>query len=773
VGDINNDGNADLVVGFQSATGIAVLLGNGNGTFQAPLVSAAGSNTYGSVLGDFNGDGQLDVATTNYSLSQVNVLLGNGNGTFQTAVAYAANSGAFFIKEADLDGDGSLDLVIGNYNGGGISVLLGNSDGTFDSQVTYTAGSAAADVAIGDFDGDNQLDLIATSLNDNNMYLLRGNGEGTFQAAQAFSVGFSSEVVAASDFNADGNLDLAVAKNSGGVGALLGNGDDTFQTSQSFPGASFTYGIALANFNSGGGIGIATTDFNTGELNVLLQTVSLSPATVAFGNQALGSTSSAHDFTVTNSTSQNVTLSSITFTGTNAGDFQQTTDCGATLASGASCTVHATFTPGAAGARSGVLNINDDAPGSPQTATVTGTGVAAPVVNLSSLGIVFPNTNVNATSLQQSVTLTNTGNATLNISSISVSGANAADFNVTNTCGSAVAASANCSIDGTFTPSATGARNAIVTITDDAADSPQTISLSGTGQLAPTATLSANSLTFTAQLIGSISSAQSVTLTNNGNAALSITSIALTGMNAGDFAETDTCGTSVAASANCTIDVTFTPTAADSRDAYVTITDSASGSPHSITLHGTGEDFSLTLSAGTATVVAGNSASVQLSVAPLGGLNQTITLSCTGAPTMGTCTVNPNSIAPSGTPVDVTVTVTTTGHGGAVPRVNPPHLFPILFPQATGNLILLVLCLSLVWQARRTARPLPAGQRRHALTFGGLLLAGCFWASGCATTATTTPTSSGASTPAGTYDVTVSATAGSLTRTTTVSVTVQ
>jgi hypothetical protein len=768
VGDLNNDGHQDLVVGFQSSTGIAVLLGNGNGTFQTPVASVAGSNTYESVLGDFNGDGRLDVATTNYGQSQIHVLLGNGDGTFQSAVTYAANSGAFFFREADLDGDGSLDLVAGNYNGGGMSVLMGNSDGTFDAQQIYTAGTAAADVAIGDFNGDNKMDLVATSLTGNNMYLLAGNGDGTFQAAQAFSVGFATEVVAAGDFNADGTLDLAVVKNSGGIGALLGNGDGTFQTSQSFAGASFTYGITLGNFNSGGGIGIATTDFNTGELNVLLQTVSLSPATAAFGNQPIGVASSAHDFTVTNSTSQNVTLTSITFTGTNAGDFQQTTDCGATLNSGASCTVHATFTPGAAGARSGVLNINDDAPGSPQTATVSGTGVAAPVVSLSAAGIVFPNTNVGVTSAQQSVTLSNTGNATLNITSITTSGSNAANFNVTNTCGSSVAASATCSIDATFTPSATGAKSATVTLVDDAADSPQTVSLSGQGQLAPTATLSAASLTFSSQLTGSTSAAQSVTLTNNGNATLGITSIALTGTDAADFAVTDTCGSAVAAADSCTIGVTFTPSAADLRYAAVTIVDSASGSPHSISLQGTGEDFSLTLSAGTATVVAGNSASVQLSVAPLGGLNQTIALSCAGAPTMGSCTVTPASITPSGSPVDVTVAITTTGHLGAAPRGNPPSA-PRLGPISDALLVL--VCLTLVLQGTFARGVSPGMRWRPAVVLGGLLVAAGIFAAGCATTSPATP--SAPSTPAGTYNVTVSATAGSLTRSAVVSVIVQ
>ena len=308
VGDFNNDGILDLAVGYESSSGISILLGNGSmgvgdGTFGAPQTFTAGSDTYESVVGDFDGDGNLDIAVTNYGSGTVNVLLGKGDGTFNPAVPYAVNSGAFFIREADLNGDGFLDLVVGNYNSGTISVLLGVGDGTFQPQTTYTAGSAAADVAIGDFGGDGIPDLIVTNRSTNNMYLLLGVGDGTFQTAQAFPVGFGTEVVATADFNADGNLDLAVIKNSGGVGVLLGNGDGTFQAAQSFTGASLTYGIILGNYNTGGGIGIATTDFSTGKLDLLLQTVSISPASINFGSQGVGVASTEQTFTITNSTS--------------------------------------------------------------------------------------------------------------------------------------------------------------------------------------------------------------------------------------------------------------------------------------------------------------------------------------------------------------------------------------------------------------------------------------------------------------------------------------
>jgi len=197
------------------------------------------------------------------------------------------------------------------------------------------------------------------------------------------------------------------------------------------------------------------------------------------------------------------------------------------------------------------------------------------------------------------------GNATLTISSILVSGPNAGDFALTNTCGSSLAPSAQCTLSATFTRSAAGTRTASVVFTDNAAGSPQTVNLTGTGTAAEVG-LSATTLAFGSQLLGASTPAQSVTLTNNGNLALSITSIAVTGTNPGDFPETTTCGSSVAAGANCTISVTFTPFASGSRTASVTITDNAIGSPQTVSLTGTGTSSATVISLSSTSLAFGN-----------------------------------------------------------------------------------------------------------------------------------------------------------------------
>src|SRR6185295_421064 len=176
--------------------------------------------------------------------------------------------------------------------------------------------------------------------------------------------------------------------------------------------------------------------------------------------------------------------------------------------------------------------------------------------------------------------LTNTGTAALSITSIAASG----DFSQTNTCGASVAPAANCTISVIFTPTAAGARSGSITVTDNATGNPHTVALTGTGTTAPGISFSPTSLSFGNQGVGTSSAAQTVTLTNTGTAPLSITSIVASG----DFSQTNTCGASVAAGANCTISVIFTPTAGGARSGSITVTDNATGSPHTVALTGTG-----------------------------------------------------------------------------------------------------------------------------------------------------------------------------------------
>ncbi len=337
---------------------------------------------------------------------------------------------------------------------------------------------------------------------------------------------------------------------------------------------------------------------------------SIAPGSLAFGNQTINTTSPTQTVTLTNTGNAALSIAGITVIGTNAGDFAQTNACGSSVAAGADCMIAVTFTSTATGARAGTLTVTDNnngTAGSTQTVSLSGTGtsVPAPAVSLSPLSLAFGNQTVNTNGTAQTLTLTNTGTAALSITSVALTGANASDFAQTNTCGTSVAASANCAITVTFTPVASGSRTASVSVTDSASGSPQTASLSGTGT-APVGSLSPTSLGFGNQAIDMTSATKTVTLSNTGNAALSITSLALTGTNASDFAQTNTCGGSLAVGANCTIAVWFAPSVAGTEAASLSITDNASGSPQTVALSGAGtHDVILTWTASTTPGVVG------------------------------------------------------------------------------------------------------------------------------------------------------------------------
>jgi Beta-propeller repeat/Abnormal spindle-like microcephaly-assoc'd, ASPM-SPD-2-Hydin len=215
----------------------------------------------------------------------------------------------------------------------------------------------------------------------------------------------------------------------------------------------------------------------------------------------------------------------------------------------------------------------------------------SPNVGLSP-GLNFGNQNDGTKSPPQTITVTNTGNSTLTVSSVQITGTNHSDFSQTNTCTSGgVAPQSTCAINVTFSPTISGTENATVTVTDNAPDSPESTTLTGVGVGAgPAVTLSPTSLTFATQLVGTTSPVQNVTLTNTGSSSLSITSIATTG----DFAQTNNCGATVAVNASCTISVTFTPTTINTRTGTVVVTDNAPASPQTVTLTGTGTYVSYT-----------------------------------------------------------------------------------------------------------------------------------------------------------------------------------
>jgi hypothetical protein len=291
--------------------------------------------------------------------------------------------------------------------------------------------------------------------------------------------------------------------------------------------------------------------------------------------------------------------------------------------------------------------------------------------------------------------------------------------------------------------------------------------------------LSAASLVFAPQLVSSTSTAQSITLTNSGNATLKITSIAITGANATDFAQSNTCGATLAAAASCTISAAFKPAAIGNRSAAVSITNNADGSPQTVALTGSGSDFSVENAgggSGSATIAAGQSTSYNLQIQPLGGFNGAVSLTCTGAPALATCTLLPSSAVMNGSAPSVfTATVTTTASSTG----------PVLRFPRTGSPIVLLVCLELVLLAfasyRSQARSATRLPRRGFGLASALLLIGLIWLAtsfgGCSSVGTRTDAGSGsvthsAGTPKGTYALTITGSSGGVTHTQNLTLTV-
>jgi hypothetical protein len=312
--------------------------------------------------------------------------------------------------------------------------------------------------------------------------------------------------------------------------------------------------------------------------------VTLTPTSLNFGTVATDVTSPVKTVTLKNSGKAGLTITSIAITGADIADFPETTTCTSSLGAGLSCLIKVQFKPSAAGARSAAVSITDNAAGSPQQVPLSGTGTTA---KLSPASLAFGTWAVGLTSTVDKVTLTNVATTALTISSIAVTGTEAPDFPETaTTCGASLAAAASCTVSVTFKPSTTGARSANLTFTDGASGSPQQVPVNGIGTAAE---ITPRSLSFGTLAVGVTSTAKMMTLKNVGTTAITITSIAVTGAEAGDFPETGTtCGASLAASASCTITVTFKPTATGARSATLTFTDSASGSPQKLPLSGIG-----------------------------------------------------------------------------------------------------------------------------------------------------------------------------------------
>jgi hypothetical protein len=532
VGDFNADGKLDLAVTNEASDTVSILLGDGTGKFTLASSAATGSQPVSVAVGDFNGDGKLDLAVANAGNNSVSILLGDGTGKFTLASSPALIGQPASVAVGDFNGDGKLDLAVGIAGeGNGVVILLGDGTGNFTMNgAPGTNGNGPETVALGDFNGDGILDLAVTNAVTNTVSILLGDGAGGFAVASLPATGSQPVSVAVGDFNGDGKLDLAVANESSNtilillqsptvslsttgltfadqvvgtsspsqvarltnlgpsalsISSIAVTGTNASDFSQSntcgstlAPGAYCTISVTFKPTQIGSrtasvtiadsGVGSPQTIALSGTGVVSGPNATLSGSSLAFATQLVATTSAVLSVTLTDYGTAPLSITSIGFKGANPGDFAQSNTCGSLVAPGASCTISVTFKPTGINTRTASLSITDNALGSPQPVSLSGTGT---VVELVPTFLLFCNLGCGF-SRTKPVTLTNVGKTTLHISSITITD----DFSQNNNCGSSLAAGASCTIRVTVQPDFTLDFGALA-INDNGGGSPQYVSL--------------------------------------------------------------------------------------------------------------------------------------------------------------------------------------------------------------------------------------------------------------------------------------------------------
>jgi hypothetical protein len=561
--------------------------------------------------------------------------------------------------------------------------------------------------------------------------------------------------------------------NSGGIAATLAlpvltgqyslNGDTCPATLNG--GASCSLSVIFAPTGSGslsGSLSVSGTSVNSGADTTAAASftgtglaLALNPTAIDFTPALIiGTPSSQVLIAVQNVGAAAISLQAPSITG----DFAITaSSCTSTLAANASCAYGITFTPTAAGTRTGVFTISDG----PETATtqLSGQGLSNSTDTLSPSSLIFGSTTIGLSSAPQSVTLTNSGDGTLTGITVQAAG----PFAASNNCGNTLGGHLSCQIAVTFDPTSAGPVSGELTVADSIRT--QLVALSGQGAFPPNASASPASLDFGPYAVNAATPPQVVTLSNQGTLTLTDLSPSISG---NDFAITgSTCGSSLAPLSTCQISVVFKPSTIGVREGVLAVTSSAEATPLSVSLNGSGEDFTLTVSGQTSAVItSGQTATYSLIAAGVGQSAGSLTIACTGAPADSVCTPNPSTLAlGAGLSGAITLSVQTAVAAGAqARRLRRPGL-PGQDGWAAGAVLAMLVPACFVRREQR---------RRLLLLMVAVALLGSSIACGVHASGTN---AAGATppgqTPGGTYTLTVTASFPGAQRTASVQLTVQ
>ena len=772
VGDLNGDGVQDLLIyNFASPLSAQTFTSNGKGGYNTSAVqtlsfvggncSAGGYDVVSSPqLIDLNGDGKADL------LCGIQVAYGNGDGTFAQAVPVPFLSTGFYTAyAADLNGDGKTDLLavptISETSGSAVqfalTVFLNQGGGLFTSAgtfplapISYLPGTGFFPPIVVDLNNDGKPDIISQTLTfgftqeDNpqrSVNVLLNNGDGTFGIYMPVTLstppnndgGPAPYIMGYGDVNGDGKADLilTLTDTAASVDAmvLLGNGDGTFQ-----PQANLTLHAELGS-SANQAPSVSVEDLNLDGKQDLI-----------FGNGQVALGNGDGTFVLSTPLFAYPPGDAIPL----AFPLVQVTLPGSLVPSLVYLLPTATppavsiFTPQTSS--SGALSLTTLAVGT-HTITARYSGDGNYSADTSAAVTVTVNQAVSTTAVTSSPDPSSVGQSVTLMAKVTSNGPSPTG-NVTFTSGSTtlatIALSGGSAAYTTTSFTKVGTLAITASYSGDANTQASSAALSQviTG---PTLTLSPSSITFPGQYVGTSGLPLTVTATNPGSAPLTITSVTTSSK---DFGVLNACGGSLAAGSSCAIGVFFDPSSSGAVNGTLTIADNASGSPQTIPLSGSGQDFSFTSSSSTQTVNPGSTAAYTIAVNPIAGFNQTVALSCSGAPTGATCSLSPSSIALSGSiPASVTVSVTTQGNSAAATQ--PPN------PQRKQVPIFFAIC-GLPGLLLLGVRRSGLCRGRTAAIYGAALLGiVCFVVAGCGGNSSNP---SGGGIAANTYTLTVTGT---------------
>jgi len=863
--DFNGDGKLDAAFLASSAqgtsAGVAVMFGNGDGTFQpAVLLGSTPNCCLVYATGDFNGDGRGDIFLATYNnnslITSATVFLANGDNTFKSATTTFSPALPFapftpWVIAADFSGDGKDDIALGTP----VSILLSNGDGTFQSPATLPNSSGFEPAAAGDFNGDGKQDLLTvraqSSLAPVALKLFLGNGDGTFQPPEApfgaeypangvfVGVGSANSGILPIDFNADGKLDLVFMEGTNQLSLVAGNRDGTFRVppfvTAPLPPEENIAAIATGDFNGDGKPDLVQVAALPGAVTVLLNTgTGFSPAIVTAPINYEGYSSPAVLADFNGDGKLDLAQGESVLLGNGDGTFQPEThfqmqaaaaadfngdgrvdligfssnqlsveygNGDGTFAFPVQISVNAAIQN--SGGAIAVGDFNKD--GKPDLGWATGDQSGQPIVSVFInagngsfseadyavsgqaseailLGDFDGDGNLDIAALTSepfNVGVLNVflGNAngtfqTAITSRIPYAGPMvAADYNLDGKLDLAVN-EGSCVIillgngDGTFTQGpcfATEGGNSLTLLTADFnGDGAPDLATGGFSLLintikgatpsAASANILPSTLTFTTQA-GTISSAQNVTISNAGLLPLRIDSIEIGGAQAGEFRQSNNCPINLTSGSNCTVAVQFAPAQPGNASAIMTITDNSGAGSQTVAVSGSAVNLGLKAASGASTsvtVTAGNQATYNLSIGGTGMSGQT-TLTCTGAPKGATCTISPASLNVSASSASsLTVTVTTTSRTMAF--ASPERTIRYSWLWATG-----IFGLLFIGAGRNRKKKIRVGGILSMLLL--CLLCACGGSSSGGSSGGTNPNG----TPAGTYQLAVTATSGGTT----------